>query len=119
MTAYEMRISDCSSDVCSSDLGLHPPGRPADRHGDGRVPDALSRARGQGGPAAAGRAAGPAGDLPRLRHRQPDREALLAGLLSGHGLNTSEDRRGGKETVSTWNSRGPPSHDNTNNTYKP
>src|SRR3546814_2621324 len=22
MTAYEMRISDCSSDVCSSDLGL-------------------------------------------------------------------------------------------------
>src|SRR3546814_9066170 len=32
-TAYEMRISDWSSDVCSSDLGaapfLHPSGRPA------------------------------------------------------------------------------------------
>src|SRR3546814_17492906 len=24
MTAYEMRISDCSSDVCSSDLWQHP-----------------------------------------------------------------------------------------------
>src|SRR3546814_10825516 len=31
-TAYEMRISDWSSDVCSSDLGLHRrrPARPAD-----------------------------------------------------------------------------------------
>src|SRR3546814_4691176 len=26
MTAYEMRISDWSSDVCSSDLALHHPG---------------------------------------------------------------------------------------------
>src|SRR3546814_20719422 len=31
-TAYEMRISDWSSDVCSSDLGLRP-ARPADRGG--------------------------------------------------------------------------------------
>src|SRR3546814_21099183 len=30
-TAYEMRISDWSSDVCSSDLYVHP-----DRHGDRR-----------------------------------------------------------------------------------
>src|SRR3546814_12177137 len=32
-TAYEMRISDWSSDVCSSDLGIHP-----DRHRPSRPP---------------------------------------------------------------------------------
>src|SRR3546814_4335842 len=50
-TAYEMRISDWSSDVCSSDLGrrrlgTHPPPRPA---ADART----DRARDRAGPARA------------------------------------------------------------------
>src|SRR3546814_19399255 len=41
-TAYEMRISDWSSDVCSSDLGLH-----FDRRGLPRADDHLHAADGQ------------------------------------------------------------------------
>src|SRR3546814_6294989 len=50
-TAYEMRISDWSSDVCSSDLGAlcppHPPPRAAagDRRGRAVEPRGLSYAR--------------------------------------------------------------------------
>src|SRR3546814_2400339 len=38
-TAYEMRISDWSSDVCSSDLNMVQPGAP--RHGPGMHQDHL------------------------------------------------------------------------------
>src|SRR3546814_1721268 len=31
MTAYEMRMSDCSSDVCSSDLGVEPAQQPIEQ----------------------------------------------------------------------------------------
>src|SRR3546814_10134539 len=37
-TAYEMRISDWSSDVCSSDLGQHPPGNGAIGRGNECAP---------------------------------------------------------------------------------
>src|SRR3546814_2397209 len=67
-TAYEMRISDWSSDVCSSDL------RP-------RIPQMRSRRF----------AAGPAGSRPVRRPR-------------------SEERRVGKECVSTCRSRWSPYH---------
>src|SRR3546814_3944987 len=73
--AYEMRISDWSSDVCSSDL-RH---RGADRGGAGRA-------------------------LFRPRHRLP----------AGAGRRPqarSEERRGGKECVSTCRSRSPPYHE--------
>src|SRR3546814_2291038 len=89
-TAYEMRISDWSSDVCSSDL-LH----------------ALRAA-------AAGIAA--------LRHRgtaHPGRRPLGAARLRGptrqerpawHAGGRSEERRVGKECVSTCRSRWSPYH---------
>src|SRR3546814_9467532 len=87
-TAYEMRISDWSSDVCSSDLardGLNPRTAHADA-GALRI-DAL--------------VLGANGDLgPRTRiTRRP------------HDLNErSEERRVGKECVSTCRSRWAPSH---------
>src|SRR3546814_1128711 len=73
-TAYEMRISDWSSDVCSSDLG-------ADR---GQAQDRWPQ---QQGPC----------DLARYR-RRPQAEVR------------SEERRVGKECVSTCRSRWSPYH---------
>src|SRR3546814_2903935 len=76
-TAYEMRISDWSSDVCSSDLVLV---EDAQHH-------ALAAARGQGGHA----------HVECLgAHRQRDAR--------------SEERRVGKECVSTCRSRWSPYH---------
>src|SRR3546814_6107520 len=75
-TAYEMRISDWSSDVCSSDL-------------DGR------RHRGSA------RRAGPDRGLP-ARKRHPRR--------LGAEPDRSEERRVGKECVSTCRSRWSPYH---------
>src|SRR3546814_4709678 len=89
-TAYEMRISDWSSDVCSSDLRGHARPGPADPHRrrDARqqlpaVADLLRRALGDG--------------------------ALLAGLRPRHAAR-SEERRVGKECVSTCRSRWSPYH---------
>src|SRR3546814_5973011 len=73
-TAYEMRISDWSSDVCSSDLS------PAD---DKRFSGSRRHGRGS------------AGDEIHLRAKQFDR---------------SEERRVGKECVSTCRSRWSPYH---------
>src|SRR3546814_10264769 len=95
-TAYEMRISDWSSDVCSSDLpeGARPVAVAA--HGD----------RPAGGPAGGGRRGGG-----RLRHG-----VLRAGPHLGRGAARvpprfrSEERRVGKECVSTCRSRWSPYH---------
>src|SRR3546814_4213315 len=94
-TAYEMRISDWSSDVCSSDLVAHFAGKAgftadeviATVHGD--------------------EAGWPAAD-----------EALLVALTDAlvdtatvdEGLWRSEERRVGKECVSTCRSRWSPFH---------
>src|SRR3546814_9909423 len=91
-TAYEMRISDWSSDVCSSDLESGPAAR---RYLVGPV---LSELRGRTGAHAAG------GD------GRADRGA--AGLFRyratrGSG-SRSEERRVGKECVSTCRSRWSP-----------
>src|SRR3546814_5810361 len=86
-TAYEMRISDWSSDVCSSDLGRKDFGGAGGRMGHG-----LSMRRGRridGRGPGAGRAAG----------ERPDG---IAGR--------SEERRVGKECVSTCRSRGSTYH---------
>src|SRR3546814_3330704 len=88
-TAYEMRISDWSSDVCSSDLTEAPV------HGPGtgrRFPVLLAR-----------RALGFRGfsrPLPLDHHRAQDRQLV----------ERSEERRVGKECVSTCRSRWSPYH---------
>src|SRR3546814_2872041 len=81
-TAYEMRISDWSSDVCSSDL-----------------------------PAGAGARGG--GRRHRLQHRGAlRRRPQRAGAAECHpaALHRSEERRVGKECVSTCRSRWSPYH---------
>src|SRR3546814_3635394 len=85
-TAYEMRISDWSSDVCSSDLVTS--SSPTDFL---PLRSRLSRAAGRGWP----------------------RDSLHGhlGLLPGHTRRMrSEERRVGKECVSTCRSRGSPHH---------
>src|SRR3546814_6781748 len=86
-TAYEMRISDWSSDVCSSDLRRRGDRGPVADHPAGREGRA-GRTLG-GGQVDAGQ---PAAALPRPRGRR------------------SEERRVGKECVSTCRSRWSPYH---------
>src|SRR3546814_7912859 len=83
-TAYEMRISDWSSDVCSSDLGLQPPDT-----GEITVfgENALSVDE---------------AEATAMRKRW--------GVLFQGGALRSEERRVGKECVSTCRSRWSPSH---------
>src|SRR3546814_1068064 len=91
-TAYEMRISDWSSDVCSSDLGRRHQRRrrPAvDEEDDGVV-------------------AVLAADVDPLADAA---DLLLAGFLdAGRGDDRSEERRVGKECVSSCRSRWSPYH---------
>src|SRR3546814_3754046 len=80
-TAYEMRISDWSSDVCSSDLlrgGVG--GELAQRQRD------------------------------RLGPRRPHYRHLLVPAIDAERLARSEERRVGKECVSTCRSRWSPYH---------
>src|SRR3546814_4388156 len=91
-TAYEMRISDWSSDVCSSDLWPAGP-RAGGRHADGGDADRRIGASDE-----------------RIRRRTPRRllpDGRVPGLL---GLDRSEERRVGKECVSTCRSRWSPYH---------
>src|SRR3546814_4004271 len=86
-TAYEMRISDWSSDVCSSDLGSCDraalPGRT--RTGERRSGDPVSA--------------------------EPRQQPGLLPVLSGSAAQRrSEERRVGKECVSTCRSRWSPYH---------
>src|SRR3546814_13875227 len=78
-TAYEMRISDWSSDVCSSDL-----------HGSGRHRISPGRC----GQSSAG-----------AQRTAPDPQLGL-----GQPVDRSEERRVGKECVSTCRSRWSPYH---------
>src|SRR3546814_8879181 len=82
-TAYEMRISDWSSDVCSSDLArrLFQRRRQRQRHASPLLPD--------------------------LRHGHVQRGG---GAPASHLRARSEERRVGKECVSTCRSRWSPYH---------
>src|SRR3546814_7044339 len=87
-TAYEMRISDWSSDVCSSDLAL-----------------AIRRTEGDDDPQRGIQASQP------LKHGDPAVEADPV-VDAGKHLHDrrSEERRVGKECVSTCRSRWSPDH---------
>src|SRR3546814_10072016 len=92
-TAYEMRISDWSSDVCSSDLDRR-------RHHasmgafDTRLVDFVVRA-------AATRS---------LAHHDVFPAHASTSAIAQSALTSSEERRVGKEGVSTCRSRGSPAH---------
>src|SRR3546814_3652152 len=95
-TAYEMRISDWSSDVCSSDLR-------ADAHLlDRAAPDAAVHAA-RAEPARIGR--GPTDSEPQ-RQRRDERDQQGEREQQPR----SEERRVGKECVSTCRSRWSPYH---------
>src|SRR3546814_14613203 len=95
-TAYEMRISDWSSDVCSSDLG------------GGRQKMSIA-----------------SHTLPvrqRCRHQkdsQSSSDGACRRLAAGAGLARSEERRVGKECVSTCRSRWSPYHSKKKERSKP
>src|SRR3546814_6209863 len=92
-TAYEMRISDWSSDVCSSDLAAEQDG--PERHGEGQHRRPPGRQIGE----AEHRAEIPGGDV----EERDGGEARPAPPRS-------EERRVGQECVSTCRSRWSPDH---------
>src|SRR3546814_1520690 len=93
-TAYEMRISDWSSDVCSSDLGMDMSG--------------MSHGAGHAAPMDHGSASA-SGHSMKMRDVANAPQVVL-----GPGVQTiaprSEERRVGKECVSTCRSRWSPYH---------
>src|SRR3546814_8208813 len=99
-TAYEMRISDWSSDVCSSDLT--PSRRTAARISPGSAETMSSAAMPGSGPVAE-----TGQEIAGLRQRQADHVGIGADDL---GDERSEERRVGKECVSTCRSRWSPYH---------
>src|SRR3546814_1227014 len=101
-TAYEMRISDWSSDVCSSDL-------------EARIlaDEEFARAWGDLGPVYGRQWVNwpryePAGD--GLFRRAEAGHNQIAALIDSLRNNRSEERRVGKECVSTCRSRWSPYH---------
>src|SRR3546814_16085110 len=110
-TAYEVRISDWRSDVCSSDLLLEtlqpqPPGHmtpPIDKLGLGSGQFGLDQQAG-----------------PRGRPRDAEaREILAIAARTGMGfMERPEERRVGNECVSTCRSRWSPSHKKKTNVIR-
>src|SRR3546814_5867976 len=96
-TAYEMRISDWSSDVCSSDLDGAQPGRDRHRHPGSDHPGAASGAAAGARPRIRGDARGRApGDGRMIFGPMPTGEAegcLLAHSLRGAGFTFKKGRR--------------------------
>src|SRR3546814_1586110 len=100
-TAYELRISDWSSDVCSSDLGGHR------RHAQDVAGVTVHDDDGAGFVAEAPRGEGLESGVDRQRQ---GRAGLVGnGRKLAHQLR-SEERRVGKECVSTCRSRWSPYH---------
>src|SRR3546814_13826152 len=99
-TAYEMRISDWSSDVCSSDLESGEPERPQEGE-EHRQQLGLGR-----GPCHAEKLRTDLAELPVAPGLRP----LVAELRPER----SDERRGGKQCVSTCRYRWPPYHQKKN-----
>src|SRR3546814_3335372 len=100
-TAYEMRISDWSSDVCSSDLVVHGAAVGLALHpgGDEVVGGAL--------PPGCGGGLQHADELHDRLHEALERLRVLLHRVVAHEAR-SEERRVGKECVSTCRSRWSP-----------
>src|SRR3546814_6547274 len=106
-TAYEMRISDWSSDVCSSDLNachahdlvMGQPGKFPQRpyHCVERIGDADDKSVRRIG-------------LDALTHGLHDLQIDAQQVIAAHARLRSEERRVGKECVSTCRSRWSPYH---------
>src|SRR3546814_12705911 len=101
-TAYEFRISDWSSDVCSSDLG----GRRSARGPCGGLLTAHRRRRGRSDIC-------PPSSCARRRHRREGRlrRCPRGRCRNNSGRSRSEERRVGKECVSTCRSWWSPYHE--------
>src|SRR3546814_1512751 len=99
-TAYEMRISDWSSDVCSSDLDAVPGEAQGRLHREARV---LARLL-ERDPRAGARV------LRRLHRVLVGPVGQRHARAEGQGVHRSEERRVGKECVSTCRSRLSPYH---------
>src|SRR3546814_4498234 len=106
-TAYEMRISDWSSDVCSSDLDQlrHPVTRENFEDGDEADRDELCRQLER-----AVAAAPFAFQRVEFAAAAPSCALLSAQTFRGDLFQRSEERRVGKECVSTCRSRWSPYH---------
>src|SRR3546814_5269745 len=95
-TAYEMRSSDWSADVCSSDLAAAHGRKPAAQDGSGRragqAPDGSTIERGKTG------------------HGSPEDSGGIGCAEGNSGAQRSEERRVGKACVSPCRSRWSPSH---------
>src|SRR3546814_12972125 len=96
-TAYEMRISDWSSDVCSSDLSIRPRSDAQGRGGGG------GRQRGTSHRSAASSSS--------VRASTQRRPPSASSSSFQNGALRSEERRVGKECVSTCRSRWSPDHE--------
>src|SRR3546814_9577665 len=104
-TAYEMRISDWSSDVCSSDLQVL--GRTAVGSLGGAAAERAGLPEWAQDVAQLGTEVG-LGFLPKSAVRGiPGAQSLVGEIPT---LGRSEERRVGKECVSTFRSRCPPCH---------
>src|SRR3546814_4702381 len=97
-TAYEMRISDWSSDVCSSDLGSRPVAKDWKYEDIGRTNAIYKNWIDFGETRAA-----------TVSRRLPFHQSAWSLAEIRHRLR-SEERRVGKECVSTCRARGSPSH---------
>src|SRR3546814_11641248 len=108
-TAYEMRISDWSSDVCSSDLQLADRDRRNRRKiGSLRSPDIGNIGELDRRAAMAPFAVHEHQRLVRRQAAQRERPGETGAVVADEALDVerrSEERRVGKEGVSTWRSR--------------
>src|SRR3546814_9273194 len=103
-TAYEMRISDWSSDVCSSDLGQSGDADRGGCHGGYSSRKKLGRVV-RDGPLSS-----PGVSIRGWPSRKPHEIRSPLNIISGYAqlIERSEERRVGKESVSTCRSRWAP-----------
>src|SRR3546814_10005575 len=100
-TAYELRISDWSSDVCSSDLS---------NYATALAGYIVERVSGEGFDSYIERHIFAPLGMAHSTFRQPLPKALAPFMASGYATSRSEERRVGKECVSTCRSRWSPDH---------